>query len=534
MTLTAAQSARLDSRIDALLAAAPPAGPGLALGLLRAGEPPLLRGAGLASIEHRVPIDPARTRFRIASVSKQFTVAAVLRLEAQGLLARTDDVRLHCPELAALPRSVTLEHLMRNTSGLPDFIELLRLGGCGLEQRVERASLLDAIARAAGHLNFAPGSRFLYSNSNFLLLGLIVERLSGVALGAYLREHFFAPLGLRDTEMVVDCDAISADLAAPYLPRGDGDGHQRALHGFEHGGEGGLVSTVPDLLRWAAVLLDPPPGYAAVVGALKELAPLTGGHASPYACGLEHGRWLGRDCIGHGGLWPGYKTEFVLLPAERLAAVVIANDGGANPYKLARELLAIALEAPPMPAAAAVASDFGALAGRWFDAATGILLELFEQHGAAMARQWGVAFELYRDGDGWRAWRGVYEFRLGAADGDTLRLELGAGRVAALARLPALAAGGTDIAGRWRCEPLGATWEIAADGSVAVAGPLATPAQRWQLRSLGGDWLELQSPGYWMTTSQLVRMARAGDGAVVSLVCDGARVKGLELHRIGR
>lgn len=526
---SSSQIARLDSRIGALLAAVPPAGPGLALGLLRAGETPLLRGAGLASVEHRVAIDPARTRFRIASVSKQFTVAAVLRLEAQGLLARSDDVRLHCPELAALPRPVTVEQLMRNTSGLPDFIELLRLGGCGLEQRVERATLLDAIARAAGHLNFAPGSRFLYSNSNFLLLGLIVERLSGVTLGAYLREHFFAPLAMRDTEMVVACDAVTPDLAAPYLPRGDGEGHQRALHGFEHGGEGGLVSSVPDLLRWAAVLLDPPPAFAVLVAALGELAPLTGGLASPYARGLEHGRWLDRDSIGHGGLWPGYKTEFVLLPAERLAAVVIGNDGGANPYKLARELLALALDEPP-PATA----ELGALAGRWFDADSSTLLELFEQEGRPMARQWGVAFELYRDGDGWRAWRGVYEFRLGAAVGDALCLELGAGRVATLARLPERAAPPAGLAGHWHCEALGATWEIGADGSVAVAGPLATPPQRWQLLGLAGDWLELQSPGYWMSTSQLVRIAHDASGAVASLVCDGARVKGLELHRIGR
>ncbi|HEX2011623.1 MAG TPA: serine hydrolase domain-containing protein [Roseateles sp.] len=523
-------SSSLQTRIDALFAdlAGRPA-PGYALGVMQDGELLLAKGYGLASLEQRAPLR-ADSLLRIASVSKQFTVAAVLLLERRGLLSQDDDVRRHLPELPEWPQPVRIGHLMRNTSGLPDMLELLRLGGVQMDQRITRAQLLQVIARCR-HLNFAPGSRFLYCNSGFALLGLITERVGGQSLDEFLRREFFEPLNMGSTRMLVESDLPLAGLATPYL--GDGRGQwRRAQHGFEHGGEGGMVSSVQDLLLWAAHLLEPAAGVADVSAALMARVPLAGGFASPYAHGLEHGELDGLGTIGHGGLWPGFRTEFLLLPEAKLAIVAITNDGANNPYKRAREVARLLLNKPaaaPRPAAA------DTLAGLWLDPELGQLLELSAlKSGQLMAHQWGMPFELQQQADGrWQPLRGAYELEIPAEPLDAegrLRLDIGAGRQARCHRLaerPALPPGldgefcGADCASRWRI----------AGSELWAEGPLLKLPGPWTLRGLDGDLVELHGQGYWMQSSQLLRLTRDAAGRVSGFTVDSARIKGLRFER---
>lgn len=526
-------SPALQQRIDALFADLPGAGrshaPGYALGVLRDGELLLAKGYGLASLEQGTPLR-ADSLLRIASVSKQFTVAAALLLEQRGLLSQDEDIRRHLPELPELPALVTVGHLMRNTSGLPDMLELLRLGGVNLDQRITRAQLLQAMARCR-HLNFAPDSRFLYCNSGFALLGLIVERSAGRSLDELLREEFFAPLHMGATRMLVESDLPLPGLATPYLADGQG-GWRRAQHGFEHGGEGGMVSSVQDMLLWAAHLLEPAAGVADLSAALRARVPLAGGYASPYAQGLEHGELDGLATLGHGGLWPGFRTEFLLLPEAKLAVVAISNDGGNNPYKRAREVARLLLDRPA-PAPRAGAAE--ALAGPWLDAEAGQLLELTAlKNGQLMAQQWGMPFELQQRADGsWSPLRGAYEFEIPAAALDAegrLRLEIGAGRVALCRRLDARAELPAGLDGRYACADAGVEWRI--EGAALWAeGPLMKPDQAWSLLGLTGDLVELQSPGYWMRGSQLLRIERDAAGRVTGFGLDSARIKNLRFTR---
>src|SRR6516162_6542566 len=193
----------LERRVDARFARyTEPGSPGAVVAVMRSGVVELSKGYGLASIELGVPIGPA-TRFRIASVSKQFTVTAALMLAAEGKLKLSDPPHKYLPDLKPLP--VTIDQMMRNSSGLPDFLELLRLGGHGLDKPARAADFLAAAARNQ-HLNFAPGSRFLYSNTNFLLLGLIIERLAKKKLGEVLAERIFKPLGMTNTLLAAEID----------------------------------------------------------------------------------------------------------------------------------------------------------------------------------------------------------------------------------------------------------------------------------------------------------------------------------------
>src|SRR5215831_20149917 len=194
--LQSIKSLALEHRIDGMFAPyTRPGSPGAVVAVMRGSHIEVCKGYGLASIELGVPITP-RTRFRIASVSKQFTVTAALMLATEGKLKLTDPPHKYLKELKPLP--VTIDQMMRNSSGLPDFLELLRLGGHGLDKPARAADFVAASARS-GHLNFAAGSRFLYSNTNFLLLGLIIERLAKQKLGDFLSERIFKPLGMTST-----------------------------------------------------------------------------------------------------------------------------------------------------------------------------------------------------------------------------------------------------------------------------------------------------------------------------------------------
>ena len=202
--------------------------PGATLGLVRDGALVLQESAGAASLELGVPIGP-ETCFRIASVSKQFTCAAILLLAEEGRLAVEDDIRHWLPELPDFGARISIDHLMRNCSGIRDMLELMRLGGTDLSHPTQPEHLMAAIRRQRG-LNFAPGTRFLYSNSGFMLLGRIVEAAAGEALGTFLERRILAPLGMTRTRHTPDVTEVVPGLATGYFPQGEG--FIRAQHGF--------------------------------------------------------------------------------------------------------------------------------------------------------------------------------------------------------------------------------------------------------------------------------------------------------------
>jgi D-aminopeptidase len=513
--------------IDPIFQAVTPAGaPGCVVGVQQGGQL-LFRGAyGLASLELAVPLTPC-TRFRVASVTKQFTVTAVLMLAAQGRLSLDDEIHAHLPELAPLPQAATLEHLMRNTSGLPDFLEMLRLGGVGLDADIDRAAMLRCIA-GTRHLNFAPGSRFLYSNTNFLLLGLVVERIAGCSLGDFLQQRVFAPLGMRHTVLEVAPDKPLSGLATPYVPDGSG-GWRRARHGFEHGGEGGLVSCVDDLLLWTAALGSDEPGPlpAGLLAQLCSPTRLTQGADSPYARGLEHSQLDGRRCVGHAGLWPGFRTELLYLPDEALSVVVISNSLASNPYLLARQVARAVMGIETTVAA----PSLDGLQGRWLSIEEPAQFDLAVRDGELYATQWGAPFQLQPQADGrWLPLRGAFEFRLGRLDARTLQVDLGAGRWVRFERLAETVPLPDGLAGDYHCADIGADWHVDGDGALWIRGPHAAGV-RWQLRGLRPDLVEVLGHNGGMPNAQLARLERDAAGHIVALQLHTSRIRGLRFER---
>jgi CubicO group peptidase (beta-lactamase class C family) len=527
---------RLRRRIDALLAPWDRAGPGVTIGVVRDGHLILHRSTGLASLELGASIGEATT-FRIASVSKQFTCAAILMLAAEGKLHVEDDARAVLPELPDLGTPITIAHLMHNTSGIRDMLEIMRMGGADLGQTVTPADLLAGICRQRG-LNFDPGSRYLYSNSNFFLLGLIVERLSGEALPEFLQHRIFAPLGMTMTRMTPDTAAPTPGLATGYIPAGKE--WRRARHGFPLGGEGGLVSSVIDLALWDMNYVGHFVGGPSLAAELETLAPFTNGTSNTYARGLQISSHRGIRTVSHGGLWPGYKTQFLRAPEAKTTIIVITNDGGADPWHLAHHVLDAALDghailAAPVPLPNKTTLE--ALVGRWVDAARGATVDVhLNDDGVPIGNTYGVPFRLRPEADGRLvADRPSKDFAARLSDdAETLAVELDAGAMATYCRAPAQAALPAGLAGTYANAEMAATWTLSMDGDamrVHVSGPIVT-TQTWRAIPVSGDLIRIVSPRMlfesWIDTVVL----RDATGSVTGLRADGGRARGVIFARI--
>ena len=528
---------RMERLVDGLLAPwAEGATPGMTVGLVRDGALVLHRSAGMASVEHRVPIGAA-TRFRIASVSKQFTTAAILMLAQEGRLGLEDQVQMHLPELATLEPVVTVSHLMHNTSGIRDMLEIMRQGGADLGVPVSLQALIDGIERQ-DTLNFEPGTRFLYSNSNFLLLGLIVERVSGQALEVFLEARIFAKLGMTRTLMTRDVHVAVADLATGY--RRAGDGWARAAHAFPLHGEGGLVSCVEDLALWARNLVTGLVGGDWLAGALRRQTPLANGAVNRYARGQTVRDYRGVGTVSHGGLWPGYKTEFLHVPALDATVIAISNNATADPGKVAHLVLDALLEGragvhavPALPGAAALA----ALAGRYLEPHGNSSVDIAVVDGAPTLATNGLVVAAEALADGWLASsRASSVFAVRAAGADAIEVEESGGLVSRWHRVMAGASMPAGLAGVYRSAEMAATWTVTegADGGffVVAVGPVAT-GQAWAIEAIEGDVVRVHVPGTLWPAWLDVRVLRRGDGGVAGLLVNGGRAKGVRYVRVG-
>jgi CubicO group peptidase (beta-lactamase class C family) len=534
--MTDLSALRLQRRVEALLAPWDHEGPGVTIGVVRDGALVLHRSAGLASIELGARIG-AETTFRIASVSKQFTCAAILLLAAEGKLRIQDESREFLPELPDLGARITVAHLMHNTSGIRDMLEIMRQGGADLGNVVTAEDLLAGICRQRG-LNFAPGSRYLYSNSNFFLLGLIVERLSGQPLPEFLRARIFAPLGMSRTQMTPDTAAPVAGLATGYIPGPDG-AWRRARHGFPLGGEGGLVSCVADLALWDQNYLHHAVGGEALAAGLVEQATFTNGTPNGYARGLQIADYRGVRTVSHGGLWPGFKTQFLRAPDTATTVIVITNDGTADPWHLAHDVLDAALEGRatlhPMQALPE-ASVLERYVGRWIDPERGATVDIrLDERGMPVGSTHGVPFRLRALPDGrLAASRATRDFAARLLDDGGLEVEADAGAMALYRRAPDIAMLPEDLAGRYVSDEMAAAW-VFADGAermtLEVSGPI-TRGRGWTVLPVDGDLIRVTAAravfDSWMDT----RVLRDGAGRVSGLRVDGGRVRGVVFRRM--
>jgi CubicO group peptidase (beta-lactamase class C family) len=336
----AAQDAR-SARIDSIFAAwQRDDAPGCAVGVSGADRLLYARGYGSANLDYRVPLEPSSV-FYLASVSKQFTAAAVALAARQGVLSLDDDVRTWLPELRRYEAPITVRQLVHHTSGLRDYLTLMPLAGRRLQDVLSDAELIDLIARQRA-LNFAPGTEFLYSNTGYVLLAEIVRRATGKTLPAYAEEQIFRPLGMRDTHFHDDAGVVVPRRVIGYAR--DSSGYRiNHFFNFDKVGDGGLYSTVEDLARWDRAMHQGAFGGPGFVAQLLERGVLASGDTLPYAFGVVHNAYRELRTVEHGGSLAGFRTALVRFPDAGLSVIVLCNDGRANAGLLARRVAEVHL-----------------------------------------------------------------------------------------------------------------------------------------------------------------------------------------------
>jgi CubicO group peptidase (beta-lactamase class C family) len=436
--LAADPPADVTARVDALFAGYTADTPGCAVGVSKDGKETLARAFGSSDLENGIP-NRAETVFEAGSVSKQFTAAAILLLAQAGKLKLEDPVRDYVPELPDYGEpEITLRHLLHHTSGLRDWGTVTYAAGWPRGSRVHtHALVLDVLSRQKS-LNFPPGSEYSYSNSGYNLLAIIVERVSGKTFAQYTRETIFQPLGMTHTEWRDDYTRIVKGRAQAYEKKPDG---YHLLMPFENvHGNGGLLTTVGDLLKWNRNFTSERVGGRALITELQRRGRLSDGLEISYARGLVVSRYRNLPEVSHSGSTAGYRAFLTRFPDQAVSVAVLCNDGNAEAGEFAHRVAAIVLgdalgpESKPSPAAVPAAA-LERWAGLYRNVRTAEPLRVTLEGGALKAEGRGVLVpqseSLYAIGDG--AVRVQFKgdavgrsFDLIGADGDVTHFALAA------------------------------------------------------------------------------------------------------------
>lgn len=301
------------------------AAPGAALTVIKDGEALFTGAFGKANLEYDIDITP-QTVFGVASVSKQFTAFAIAMLADQGKLSLNDDIRKHLPEVPDLGETVTIRHLIHHTSGLPDELGMLRLAGWRFDDPITNADVMAIVSRLDA-LDYTPGDRHIYSNTNYTVLAAIIERVTGTSFAAWTQANLFEPLGMHSTRFVDAMEALVPNRAMNY-DRDEADTLVRRPDVWFNVGPGGLYSTVEDLAIWAQNLTTGKVGGKAVIEQMRKADSLNDGTSLDYAFGLVHGEDQGLRMISHGGSAPGLQSNLRLYPDQNVAIIALSNSGG--------------------------------------------------------------------------------------------------------------------------------------------------------------------------------------------------------------
>jgi CubicO group peptidase (beta-lactamase class C family) len=435
----AAHSEALEPQIDALFAPWNGNSPGCVVAAARNGEILVHRAYGMASLELHVPITPA-TVLEAGSASKQFVAATVLALARKGRIALSDDIRRYLPEMPDYGSVITLNDLLHHMSGIRDWGSLMMLQGWPRNSRnVSNADVLSIVSRQRA-LNFAPGSHFLYSNSNYNLLVIIVERVTGRSLDEVSRAEIFAPLGMSNTRWRSNYQDIVPGRAVAYARDARGYFNNQVIENAF--GNGGLLTTIDDLARWQDALDRDAlgPGFTEQ---MQTKGNLRDGRAIGYGLGLYISKYRGWLEVYHEGITGGYHAWVARYPEQKLSVRMLCNSTDIPARPLGRQVADLFL--PTSPPAPSIPSR-PVRAGTYADLLTGIPLRVETDASGALRVDGRIATPA--GPNRWQIPDDIFDFSDGTLVRETIQGERFAYRpVTAPERSP-----GAEYAGRY-CAP---------------------------------------------------------------------------------
>ncbi len=330
-------SIAVESQIDSLFSDFDsPDTPGYAVGIIRDGRLVFSRGYGAANLDYGIPLSGTSV-FNVASLSKQFTAAALGILIVDGKVRLDDPVIDHIPEFPDRFGAVRVEHLVYMTSGIPEYYRQQRPGGRSWGG--DYFTVEDAIAASLAQpsLDFEPGSAWAYSNINYMLISEIVARVSGISFAAFARQEIFAPLGMSSTHFNDDVSVVVPNRVVGYNYR-DGGGFHRHPRTSPHYGGSGLLTTVEDLARWDRTFEDHSLRGQELTQLLLSTRHFDHDKVND-AFGLVWGEYNGRRTLWYEGGDTGFSSFMVRLPDESLTVIVLSNIGTGRAAHRARAVL---------------------------------------------------------------------------------------------------------------------------------------------------------------------------------------------------
>lgn len=314
--------------------------PGCAVGVSLNGKSVFEKAFGLAEMEYKIPNTP-KTIFESGSVAKQFTAAAVLLLAQDGKLSLDDPLRKYVPELPDYGTPITIRHLLNHTAGLRDWGSVMALTGNGRGDRVVTQDLALDVMSHQKSLNFRPGAEYSYSNSGYNLAAVIVERVSKQTFNDFLVERLFKPLGMTNSSIRYDYRTVVPGRAQAYSKESEKGPWLLNMPFMNVYGNGGMLTTVGDWLKWNA-MLDARTWNPKLVDELETQGILNDNRKVNYALGLIHGTYHGMKEIWHDGSTGGYQTYLTRFPEKKLSLAVLCNGvppiGGQVAYAIVDEI----------------------------------------------------------------------------------------------------------------------------------------------------------------------------------------------------
>ncbi len=311
------------SQIDALFSEYDkPHSPGVNLAVVSQGIVIHQRGYGVANLEDDVPFT-AETILRLGSTTKHMCATCILILENKGLLNLEDDIRQHLPELPEFGARISVNHLLTMTSGFRDGLNMLLFSGLGVENNISRSQITELLTRDTS-LMFQPGDNCTYSNTNYVLLSSIIERLSGATIADFMQTEIFEPLGMLNSKLAPEMASSTPHAARGYVPHEDGD-YEDGLMLVELSGDGGVVSTLNDMVRWFHNYRNDELFGPDFRHRLEAENRLNDGQLIEYRCGINVTRQSGELKVSHAGGMPGYLCDFAYFPDRDLGIILFTN-----------------------------------------------------------------------------------------------------------------------------------------------------------------------------------------------------------------
>jgi D-aminopeptidase len=365
--------------------------PGAAVGIAIGGKPVYRKGFGLASMELPVVLGPS-TRMRIQSTSKHFTCLLFMLLCEEGEARLDDPIGRYIPELHPVAQPITAYQLMTHTSGLFD-VHDIRYGLCGTVCEVPTHELIS-LYRGIDEVNFKPGTGWSYCNGGYGLLSVAIERITDQPLEDAMGERVFKQVGMRDSLLRRFDDGFVSNCATNHMATSDG--YKRVPPIGALAGNGGIVSTIDDMLRWLAHMDQPVIGSDATWAALQTPAALTNGVSTGYGLGLITEQYRGVEILHHAGGTLGSNSQMLKVPAAGLDIEVMLNRDDVSAVSLVNQILDACL--PGLESAGD--SSTSSASGVFWSPTSGRVIELVATEDQQIARIDGGDLPVVPDSDG--------------------------------------------------------------------------------------------------------------------------------------